>query len=374
MTGRADSAELLRRFGRGVDHFLKKSGKSGHASGLFDLRRRSLVACYCYFDHLEWALGRLTEAGVDAETVGRGSRRICGRPSGQFIHGMLWAYLLARENEFGAGRDPDDGDFVTEVLHWWVEMIEINRGDGFLLPNEADGRQTSVPDELPGSILDQARQTSVEGVGRLTAALQMYSYTLNGEQRGTTNFHGPYPSPRDPAYSIIVEEFTAIRHNQSPWSPDPAPFEFDEVAAIFEVENTEFDFDLFGGMQSKPNDYQQHLVRAAIVTTDSGEPVEIDAEGRAGLIESAAAEQKRIFREQLGWDDDLKITYGIYHYLDTLASLLEPAGLGSEMVEARQRFEETAARRLEEIRAWETAPAWSRLLGGGEIFTPIGGR
>src|SRR5690606_31795559 len=153
------------------------------------------------------------------------------------------------------------------------------------------------------------------------------------------NFHGPYPSPRGPQYSIIVEEFTAIRHNQSPWSPDPAPFEFDEVAAIFEVENTEFEFDLFGGMQTNPNDYQQNLTRAAVVSTDSGEPVEIDADGRAGLIESAASEQKRIFREQLGWDDDFKITYGIYHYLDTLASLLEPAGLGSEMAEARRRFE-----------------------------------
>lgn len=367
-----DVQQLLGRFGREIRSFLERAGKSQHSSNMFDLQRRTLIGCYCYFDHLAWALDLLEEETTPGR-LGKAARGLCGLPTAPYIHGLLWGYLVARENEIGLGRDRGDERLLERLLTWWSEVLAVYRADGTLLPHEAGYTQPAAPPQLGAEVLDASgHRVDRVRLGRLTAGLQLYNFTLHGEQRGTTYFHGPYPSP-DTRCAIVVEEFTALRHNRLPWSPDPTPLPVDTVAAILEVEGVEFEFDLFAGMSAIPNDYLDRVRRGSLVTCDEGPPRPLAEDEIEVLIAGAAGEQWRIFKEQLQWDADFRIVYGIYHYLDVLAPFFATAGVAPEAIdEARSRFEETASHRLGEIRDLDPIPAWDRLFARGDsMFTPL---
>ncbi len=372
----SDSEELLRRFGEAVKLFLTRAGKAQHSSGMFDLRRRTLMGVYAYFDHLDWALDQL-DARATAEQIGAAGRGLCGQPFSAQIHGIPWGMLLARENELGLGRDGGDPELVERVLDWWSRAARAYRGQDSdaLLPCEDGDRQPAAPAELVWRTLEEHGRPAAEfaQAARTTAALQLYSYVLRGEQRGTTYYHGPYAGAD--GRTLVVEEFTRMRHNELPWAADPPVIPFDSVCSVLELDGVDARFDLFQGMTTQPVDYRSRLLRTTLLTCDGGEPRELTDQERDGLLAALAGEQERIFREQLSWDADFRISYAIYHYLDFLAPFFAAAGCGEEvMAQARERFAETSARRVREVAAMDPAPpVWARLFGrgGSELFTPL---
>ena len=218
--------ELLGRFSVAVDQFLRRAGKAGHSSGLFDMRRRTLMGVYAFFDHLDWALDVL-DAHATPEQIGAAGRGLCGEPFSAQIHGVLWGQLLARENELGLGRDGGPPERTARVIEWWGrtaaayrhgEVADLPAGAP-LLPSEDGDRQPAAPAEEVLAAIEAHGVPAAEfpGAGEATAALQLYSYVVRGEQRGTTYYHGPYPGPD--GNILVVQEFTRMRDNELPGRP-----------------------------------------------------------------------------------------------------------------------------------------------------------
>jgi hypothetical protein len=212
--------------------------------------------------------------------------------------------------------------------------------------------------------------------GQTTAALQLYSYVSRGEQRGTTYYHGPYPGLA--GTTLVVEEFTRMRDNELPWANPVLPL--DTVCSVMELDGVEPRFDLFQGMATEPVDYRSRLLRTSLLTCDDGAPRPVTDEERAEIVARTASERERIFREQLGWDQEFRMTYAAFHYLDFLDPFFRAAGCGPEVIgEARERFATTVRERIREVADTEPIPVWERLFGrtGRDLFTPfatVGGR
>jgi hypothetical protein len=371
----SDAEALLNRFGTAVRLFLTRAGKAQHTSGMFDMRRRTLLGVYAYFDHLQWALD-LLDAHATPEQIGAAGRGLCGEPFSAQIHGVLWGQMLARENELGMGRDGGDPAVHARVIHWWARAAAAYRDsdDGALLPCEDEDRQPAAPAaEVLAAIESHGRPPAeLPQAAKTTAALQLYSYVVRGEQRGTTYYHGPYPGPE--GTTLVVEEFTRMRHNQLPWAGDPAPLPLDTCCSVLELEGVEARFDLFQGMATDPADYRSRVRRTSLLTRDGGELRPLAREEWEETVAVAGSEQERIFREQFGWSTDFRMSYAVYHYLDFLQPLLDAAGCGPEAIaEARARFEETVRRRLREVAETEPLPVWERLFSreDGSLFTPL---
>ena len=370
-----DAEALLTRFGRAVGLFLNRAGKAQHTSGMFDMRRRTLVGVYAYFDHLQWALDVL-DAHATPEQIGAAGRRLCGEPFSAQIHGILWGQMLARENELGMGRDGGDPAEHARVIEWWARAAAAYResADGALLPCEDGDRQPAAPAAEVAAAIEAhgAAPAELPEAARTTAALQLYSYVLRGEQRGTTYYHGPYPGPG--GHTLIVEEFTRMRHNRLPWAGDPAPLPLDTYCSVLELDGVEARFDLFQGMATEPTDYRGRLRRTSLLTRDGGELRPLERSEWEATIAAAGSEQERIFREQFGWSQEFRMSYAVYHYLDFIEPFFSAAGCGPEvMEEARTRFEGTVAKRLPEIAETEPVPVWERLFQreDGALFTPL---
>jgi hypothetical protein len=373
----AETDALIERFGEGIRRFLSRAGKAQHSSGIFDLRRRTLMGCYAYFDHLPWALRVLGEH-TTPEAIGRHGRGLCGQPFGAQIHGLLWGYLVGRENELALGRPGGDSADLVVVVDWWQRMMRAYRGDEVhLLPHEDADRQPAAPASLVRRVLAEHGRdpAEIEDQAQVTAGLQLYNYVLRGEQRGTTNFHGPYPA-REPGRVLLVEEFTRLAGDELPWSADPPVMPLDTVCAILELDDVELRFDLFQGMAAEPPDYRSRLRRVALLTCDDGPPRELSAEERRQILEAAKSERPRLFRQALEWDADFKIEYGAFHYLDFLFPFLDAAKVGQDVKdEARTRFAETRRRRLREIADTEPVPVFTRLFADSpRLFTPLKAR
>jgi hypothetical protein len=370
----SSTEELLARFGETVSLFLQRAGKAQHSSGMFDLRRRTVIGAYTYFDHLGWALEVLATKGATPESLGAAGRGLCGEPFSAQIHGILWGQLLARENELGLGRDGGDPEQLARVIEWWGRAAGAYRGgDGSaLVPSEDGDRQPAAPAaQVPAAIEEFGRPAAeFPEAAKTTAALQLYSYVLRGEQRGTTYYHGPYPGPD--GTTLVVEEFTRMRDNELPWSRPLLPL--DSVCSVLELDGVATTFDLFQGMATDPVDFRSRLRRTSLLTCDDGLPRPVTEAERTAMLETLAAEQERVFREQLGWSSDYKMAYAAYHYLDFLAPFFTAAGCGPEvMEEARERFAETVRRRLREVADTDPVPVWERLFGrsGRDLFTPL---
>lgn len=368
------AAELLARFGEAVSLFLQRAGKAQHSSGMFDLRRRTVMGVYAYFDHLGWALDVLDAHGATPEQLGAAGRGLCGQPFSAQIHGVLWGQLLARENELGLGRDGGDPEQLARVIEWWGRAAAAYRAspDGALVPCEDGDRQPAAPAAEVLAAIEQFGRPVAEfpEAARTTAALQLYSYVLRGEQRGTTYYHGPYPGPG--GTTLVVEEFTRMRDNELPWSEPVLPL--DSVCSVLELDGVAASFDLFQGMATDPVDFRSRLLRTSLLTCDDGPAREVTEAEREEMLEALASDQERVFREQLGWDSDYRMAYAAYHYLDFLAPFFAAAGCGSEvMAEARERFAETVRRRLREVADTDPVPVWERLFGrsGRDLFTPL---
>jgi hypothetical protein len=370
----SSSEELLARFGETVSLFLQRANKAQHSSGMFDLRRRTVIGAYTYFDHLGWALDVLDAHEVTPEQLGAGGRGLCGEPFSAQIHGILWGQLLARENELGLGRDGGDPEQLARVIEWWARAAGAYRGgDGdALVPSEDGDRQPAAPAAQVLGAIERFGRPAAEfpEAAKTTAALQLYSYVLRGEQRGTTYYHGPYPGRG--GTTLVVEEFTRMRDNELPWSAPVLPL--DSVCSVLELDGVATSFDLFQGMATDPVDFRAHVRRTSLLTCDDGIPRAVTEAERTTMLEVLASEQERVFREQLGWDSDYRMAYAAYHYLDFLAPFFAAAGCGPEvMVEARERFAETVRRRLREVADTDPVPVWERLFGrsGRDLFTPL---
>lgn len=375
MVAMTDSDAILDRFGEAIRRFLTRAGKAQHSSGLFDLRRRTLMGAYAYLDHLPWALDVLA-AHTTPEELGRAGRGLCGQPFGAQIHGLLWGYLIGRENELALGRAAGGADDLARLADWWRRMMAAYRADAVhLLPHEDGERQPAADPALVRSALEQhgCEAADLPELSQVTAGLQLYNYVLRGEQRGTTNFHGPYPAEA-PGRVLVVEEFTRLRHDELPWSADPPVLPVDTVCAVLELEGVALRFDLFQGMAADPPEYRSRLRRAALVTCDDGDPRVLAPDEQEGVVAACAAERPRLFRAMLEWDADYKIAYGAYHYLDFLMPFLDAAGVGEPVKEeARRRFDATVQRRLREVADTDPVPVWTRLFDEpARMFTPLG--
>jgi hypothetical protein len=371
----SSSSELLERFGVGVQAFLDRAGKAQHTSSMFDLRRRTLIGCYCYLEHLPWVLARLDELTTPA-TLGASGRGLCGSPFGPQIHGLLWGYLLARENELGLEGDPGSDLDLEHLLEWWAGMAEAYRQDGALLPEEGGDRQPAAANELIAEVMAEHGRPAAElpGLGRMTTALQLYNYILRGEQRGTTYYHGPYAGVD--GSTLIVEEFTRLRHNELPWNPEPAPLPFDGVAAVLAVDEVAFEFDLFAGMRTRPADYRPHVRAVAILACDGGAPRPLAEDEVTALTDAALVTQRELFRAMIGWTPEFRVAYGAFHYLDFLVPFLDAAGADPGVIgELRERFAQTMQARLGPLIEMESMPVWDRLFAHRDpIFTPLSGQ
>jgi hypothetical protein len=290
---------------------------------------------------------------------------------------MLWAQLLSRENELGLGRDGGDPEHLVRVIEWWSRAAGAYRAsnDGALVPAEGGNTQPAAPVELVAAVNEEFARPVREfpEAAKATGELQLYSYMLRGEQRGTSYYHGPYPGPD--GTTLIVEEFTRLRNNELIWSSRPPLLPFDTVCSVLEIEpGVVFDFDIFQGMKTEPTDFRSKLRRTSLLTCDDGDPRPISEPEREQMMTVIAEERSRIFREQLSWDADFKIMYGAYHYLDFIAPFIAAAGCPPEvMEEARVRLIGSAERRFREVADTEPIPVWQRLFSrsGADLFTPI---
>jgi hypothetical protein len=364
---------LIDRFSIAIDAFLVRAGKAQHVSDQFDLRRRALTGSYCYLEHLPGTL-RILQEVTTPEALGEHGRGICGSPIGPQIHCMIWSYLIARENEIGFGRPAGPPEDLALVLDWWSRMTSVYRADGFLLPHEAGQTLPSAASEL---VVQTLTEHALPGgarsaVGKLTAGLQLYQYVLRGEQRGTIFFHGPYVG--GDGFPVIVEEFTRMRFNELPWSPDAAMLPYDSIAAILKVPGVSFELDVFAGMTTDPVDYSSYVTDVALVTRDGGTIAAIPEAEIPDVVAAMDAAKRTVFRETLQWTPDFRVAYGAYHYLDFLVPFLEETDTDpAAIVNLREQFEQTVARRLPAILEAERLPVWERLFRRTQpLFSGVG--
>lgn len=370
---RADHDALIRHFAEASRDFLAVSAKRGHTSSTFDMRRRTLIGTYTYYDHLPWVLDQLAKV-TTPEALGARGRRLCGCPTNFQINALIWAYLIARENELLLGRADRPPEELEKVVEWWAGTMGAYREVG-LVPSDDSGRQRVIPAELVEATLERHGRSLIEDpdYGKVTAGLQIFNYVQRGEQRGTTFFHGPYEL--SDGGSVFVEEFSRLRRDELPWTADPSPFPVDTVCALVEIRDVELTFDLFQGMSACPPDVHAHALRVALLTCDD-EPRPLEHAERKAILVAALEEQRRLFKALLSWNVEYKVAYGAYLYLDFLVPILEAAGCSADVVdEVRGRFDDTVSSRVADVMAVEPVPVWEHFFTtGGPIFSPMGAR
>jgi hypothetical protein len=123
-------------------------------------------------------------------------------------------------------------------------------------------------------------------------------------------------------------------------------------------------------MVASDPEYHRKADRVAVVTCDDGEPRRLTEAERQGLLEAAADEQQRLFRETIAWDDQFKLVYGAYLYLDFFVPLLRAGGVPEETIATvREQVREGGERRAVDVAAMDPVPVWGQLLRpDGPVF------
>jgi hypothetical protein len=327
---------------------------------------------YALYDHESWFF-REVAARQSASELGASLRRLCARPFGEIIHAIPWSYLVPRENEIAMGRQaPDDDDEQLEwLMKYWGDLAGAYRGDGTLLPSESGYTQLVLPPEFTPRLhaeLD-AGTHDIETVQRTAARLEMMNFVISGEVRGRNFFHGPYEGSRG-GTTLIVQEFTELQERQQPWVDGLLEFPMENVAVIREVEDLEVDFDLFGFIVVKSGNYREQIRRAVLVTVDGDDIRRLDDDEIAALTVHAQSAMKGAYKRIAEWDDEYRVMYGIYHYLNEAAPFAQAVGAPELVDQLRDRIEESGARRIGDVRAMgDLPPVWAQWAAGGEPFT-----
>lgn len=373
------TAELVRRYSLPVDAFIQAADRTRYESSLFDMRRRTLFGQYSLAEQLVWFL-REVEARMPAERLAGSLRRLAAVPYGHLIHAMPWSYLVPRENDIALGRWPRgeglDDDATAWLMDYWARLAAAYYDDGErLLPSEAGDTQRFLPREEQARLLDllDAAPRAVEEVQRTAARLEMLNFVISGEIRGRNYYHGPYPGS-EPGTQVVVQEFVELDRRHQPWMDGLLGYPIDNVVVIRELDELELAFDLFGFMVVVGGgSYRSHIRRATLATVEDGtaRPLGDGELERLGTdVQASIAAAYSRFAE---WDDDMRIAYGMYHYLTEAAGFAEAAGAPELVGELVTRMEAGLAERLADIRAMEdVAPVWARWRAG-EGFTPPGG-
>jgi hypothetical protein len=251
-------------------------------------------------------------------------------------------------------------------------MAAAYRADGTLLPSESGGTQVvlvAADVELLQGALDAAPE-GIDGVQRFVARIEMMNFVISGEIRGRNFYHGPYPS-REPGVDLIVQEFTELQHRQQPWIEGLLEFPVSNVAIVREVSGVDMTFDLFGFMVAGEGGYREHIRRAVAITIDDdGVPRPLDDAELEQLGTHVQTAIRGAYARIAEWDDDFRIMYGLYHYLNEVAPFADAVGAPELSAELRERMEASGERRLADVQSMgDVPPVWARLGQGPGVFT-----
>jgi hypothetical protein len=374
VTDPSDIPDLLGRVSREVGSFLGAADRTRYESTLFNLRKRTLFGMYCFHDHEDWYLKQIAKRASPAE-LGASLRRLCAPVYGPLIHALPFAYLVARENDIALGRWSTGGekdDELARVLEFWAETAAAYRGDGHLLPSEGGATQPVLPEADATTLLDLLSSDvhEIDEVQLIAARLEMMNFVISGETRGRNFYHGPYPAA-EPDAVVVVQEFTELQKRQQPWIEGLLEFPIANVAVIREIVDVVPSFDIFGFMVlDDGGGYREHIRRSIAVTVpeDGARPLTDDEV--AGLSGHVTGAIQGAYSRFANWDDEYRVRYGVYHYLNEAAPFAEAVGAPELIPELRGRLEESGSRRIGDIMAMDDVPpVWAGWSGGGGAFT-----
>lgn len=363
-----DTRSLVDRFGGDIAAFLVAADRTKYHSTLFDMRKRTLLGMYCLYDHAEWYLEQIVTRR-DPRELGASLRRLAARPYTPLVNTMPWAFLASRENDILLGRDTNE-QALARVMQIWREVAQGYRGDGTLLPSEAGFVNHVLPD---GDVLrlHQLLASTTHDFAltqRVAARLEIMNFVISGEIRGRNFFHGPYPGTR-PGTTVIVQEFTELRHREQPWIEGLLDFPVQNVVIIREVQDFKATFDLFGFMVVLSNNYPQSIERSTVLTVESGGPRILDESEIEALGHPAQEAVRGAYARIAAWDDSFRIMYGVYHYLNEVAPFAEAVDAPELIGELRSRMEQSGHQRIGEVKEMgATPPVWAKWGRGGAPF------
>jgi hypothetical protein len=372
------SADLVRRYSLPVDGFISAADRTRYESTLFDMRRRTLFGQYSVAEHQVWFL-REVDARMPAEELAASLRRLAAIPYGHLIHAQPWIYLVPRENDIALGRWPRgegrDDESLAWLMDYWARLAAAYNDDAErLLPSEAGDTQTFLPEADRGRLLELLDDSprEIDEVQRTAARLEMLNFVISGEIRGRNYYHGPYPGS-EPDSQVVVQEFSELRARHQPWVEGLLGYPLDNVVVVRELGPLELSFDLFGFMVvDGGGSYRSHIRRATLVTVEDGEPRPLADDELERLATDMQESVKQAYGQFATWDDDYRISYGMYHYLTEVSGFAEAAGAPELVGELVERMEAGVDERLADIRAMDdVAPVWARWRAG-EGFTPPG--
>jgi hypothetical protein len=361
--------ELVERFAAAARQFVVAADRTSYSSSLFDMSRRTVIGMYCLYDHERWFLEEIV-ARRDPADLGRSLRRPCSNPQGQLINAIPWTYLVARENEIALGRSADD-DTLAWLMEVWAQMASAYRADGTLVPLERENtlQVLEEPDERVLRELVAGKPHDVADVQRMAARLEMMNFVISGEIRGRNFWHGPYAGSESDTV-LVVQELTELDHREQPWIEGLLDFPFTNVAVVRELARMDLVFDFFGFMTTGASDYRDQIRRAVVVTVEDGVPRRLAEEELEQIGERAQKATRGGYERIATWDDDFRVEYGIYHYLNDFAPFARAVGAPELIAELRARIEDSAERRLSEVQAMDAVPpGWARLAASEGPFT-----
>src|SRR5438874_8899796 len=140
----ARANDVVAAVGSSVRSFFRAEKRDELTSVLFDVPRRSLLGWHCLYRHAPDLLAEVWK-GTGPDEFGRRMRRPGSRPYQLQLAILALGYLGARQHlllDLGLTRgDPlpgEDVDVTVRFLDDWARLQRSYRGDGTLLPVEAD--------------------------------------------------------------------------------------------------------------------------------------------------------------------------------------------------------------------------------------------
>jgi hypothetical protein len=365
---------IIHEYGESIRHFFRDQQRSSMVSPLFNIPGRMVLGAYCYYEHLAELLRYITEH-ASPEEIARGMKCPCNLPNYISINSLILGYLNGREqSRLLYGKVNDDLDDMATVLDFWSRTVSVYRNDGEWLPDAAG---FTLPILSPGQVQDIASQLAIpdpttrQGIRRMMATLELFTFILNGEARIGVFHHGPYPV--GDGEFLIFKEMVGLQEDFYSWATPEIRLKYSSIARVLRMRNVKTKIVLMASLTTEPRSYEDSVSAEGVFLREGGELRPLPASDIAPVTTAAADAQLKLYRQMTDWDDRYRVAYGAELY-GCILSTFAPEGRRDEFVRMiRSRFQETVDRHVDSLVSGKEQPLVLQHIAktDGPIYAPV---